>query len=296
MKATALTGSLVLLLVSLPSYAKEHKKHTSPRAMHTTHVHQRDASVTVAASAPVVPPPEVAKKKDGKRETKPAPKPCFHEPITIGRGTEEEHFSLTRCDGTPTLEAIDHLSVLARPDSIRRWSGHGPMPHGMKLLDARLAERLQQVADHFAHGHPVSMHIVSGFRPSSVGSYHATAQAIDFRVDGVRNEELVAFCKTLPDTGCGYYPNSSFVHLDVRAAGTGHVSWIDASGPGEAAHYVSSWPPPPEASGQSSSEKLSRLLPPLPIDEHPATVPAPVQPDHEPTASNDTLSDVRRLH
>ena len=71
------------------------------------------------------------------------------------------------------------------------------------------------------------MHVISGVRPNSVGSFHATAQAIDFRVDGVRNEVLVDFCKTLPDTGCGYYPNSSFVHLDVRAPGTGHVSWID---------------------------------------------------------------------
>jgi uncharacterized protein YcbK (DUF882 family) len=293
MKATTLTGSLVLLLVSSPSFAshgKEHKKkHTpSPTAMHTTHVHHRDESVTVAP--PVV---ETTHKKDSaKRETKVAPKPCFHEPITIGRGTEEEKFSLTRCDGSATPEAVDHLSTLARPDSVRRWTGSGPLPQGMKRVDARLAERLQQVADHFAHGHPVAMHIVSGFRPNSVGSFHATAQAIDFRVDGIRNEELVAFCKTLSDTGCGYYPNSSFVHLDVRAPGTGHVTWIDASGPGEAAHYVTAWPPPPEYKGEDFAAKLARILPPIAVDEHPADVSERMI-DAE--ATNGT-SALRRLH
>ncbi|HVY46923.1 MAG TPA: hypothetical protein VHB21_13640, partial [Minicystis sp.] len=33
-------------------------------------------------------------------------------------------------------------------------------------------------------------------------------------------------------------------HVDGRDAKTGSVSWIDASGPGQAPHYVSSWPPP----------------------------------------------------
>jgi hypothetical protein len=34
----------------------------------------------------------------------------------------------------------------------------------------------------------------------------------------------------LDDTGCGYYPNADFIHMDVRDPGTGHVAWIDASG------------------------------------------------------------------
>jgi hypothetical protein len=33
------------------------------------------------------------------------------------------------------------------------------------------------------------------------------------------------------------------VHLDVRDAGAGNVSWIDASGPGESPRYVAAWPP-----------------------------------------------------
>ena len=34
----------------------------------------------------------------------------------------------------------------------------------------------------------------------------------------------------------GYYPNSSFVHLDVRKSAS--AFWIDYSGPGENAQYA----------------------------------------------------------
>ena len=55
------------------------------------------------------------------------------------------------------------------------------------------------------------------------------------------NGELFKLCRKLIDVGCGYYPNSKFVHMDVRP-GTGHPFWIDASGPGEPSKYVDSWP------------------------------------------------------
>ncbi len=116
---------------------------------------------------------------------------------------------------------------------------------GVRLLDRGLLVRLGAVAHRFP-GRPISL--VSGFRPQSRGSMHQRARALDLRVAGVSNEELVAFCKTLADTGCGYYPHSSFIHMDVRGKGVGVVTWIDTSGPGESPHYVSQWPPPPEQS------------------------------------------------
>ncbi len=291
MKATSLTGTLAILLVALPAAAADdaaprlhHGKRAphhalkirTPTAMHTTRVHEKDAS----AAHHVAPPTNDVRVEVKKHEAKVPPRPCLHEPVSIARGLEEDHFALTRCDGSATQEGIDHLSVLARADNALRPSGvaHGVLPAGMRRVDPRLVERLQQVADHFGRAsHPVSMHIISGFRPTSVGSFHATAQALDFRIDGVRNEELVAFCKTLEDTGCGYYPNSSFVHLDVRAPGTGHVTWIDSSGPGESPHYVSAWPPPPEPPNEDFAAKLARVLPPLPVDEHPAAVRAAIE-------------------
>ena len=290
MKAIALS-SIGFLLVSGPALAgHKHPSHATHAqhavahphvtAMHTSAVHEKEASITreereqeqlqqrVRSQGAMRAAAAAAAKK-----VKPAP--CVHEPVTIGRGSEEEHFSLTRCDGSAADGALDRLSLLARPETVVRPT-HGAPLAGLHRVDAKLLERLQSVSDHFGRGHAVSMHIVSGFRPNSVGSYHASAQALDFRVDGVRNEELVAFCKTLEDTGCGYYPNSSFVHMDVRPVGTGHVSWIDASGPGEAAHYVSAWPPPPQmpygVSGQQLGERLAKILPPLPVDEHPAEI------------------------
>ena len=107
---------------------------------------------------------------------------------------------------------------------------------------------------------------------------HATGRAIDFRIEGTKNEDVVAFCKTLTDTGCGFYPNSSFVHLDVRDPGAGHVSWIDASGPGETPHYVTAWPPKSAKSpeGPEGLEPASATQPvedkdgmPEAVDAHP---------------------------
>jgi hypothetical protein len=155
---------------------------------------------------------------------------------------------------------------------------HAPidLAPGVRLLDKGLLTRVDAIAKHFG-GKPISL--VSGYRPQSRGSLHQSGRALDLRVAGVSNEELVAFCKTLKDTGCGYYPNSSFVHVDVRNPGTGTVSWIDSSGPGEAPHYVKQWPPPPE-------ESDTAVLPPDhephdtkdpwerdPKDEHTSTAP-----------------------
>jgi hypothetical protein len=106
-------------------------------------------------------------------------------------------------------------------------------------------------------------------------------------VAGVSNEELVAFCKTLPDTGCGYYPNSSFVHVDVRNPGTGSVTWIDSSGPGEAPHYVKQWPPPPE-------ESDTAVLPPdhEPHDGSGSADPWALDPGDEHAATPDPVQDL----
>lgn len=179
--------------------------------------------------------------------------PCMHAPVEIvrGFGAEAEQVVLTRCDGKPAPIAAMHLSILARPMSaVRPALPTTPVRHpeavarrewapGVKLVDEGLTTRLQKIADKFPHK---KITIVSGYRPSSRGSFHQSAKAIDLALDGVKNEDLVAFCRTLPDTGCGYYPNSSFVHVDVRPPRTGHVYWIDASGPGEPARYVPTWP------------------------------------------------------
>lgn len=174
-------------------------------------------------------------------------KPCTKAPVEVLAGAESATFSLSKCAGEVIPAALDELSVLARqvgtPKPTESLAALGKsrgadLAPGVRRLDARLAERLESVVEHFGKGSETPhVVLVSGYRPGSGASYHSTGRALDFRIDGVKNEALVAFCKTLPDTGCGYYPNSVFVHMDVRDHGAGHVAWVDASAPGEAPQY-----------------------------------------------------------
>ncbi|MBK8252261.1 MAG: DUF882 domain-containing protein [Polyangiaceae bacterium] len=105
-----------------------------------------------------------------------------------------------------------------------------------KAVDPRLAYLIGLVSDHFGGR---TIHVVSGYRPFSKKQYtphsnHNLGKAMDFAVEGVPNTVVRDYCRTLRDAGVGYYPNSTFVHLDVR---TGKAYWIDYSRPGEPPKY-----------------------------------------------------------
>ncbi|HEV3192660.1 MAG TPA: DUF882 domain-containing protein [Polyangiaceae bacterium] len=102
--------------------------------------------------------------------------------------------------------------------------------------EPRLLALLGLVSDHFGGR---TIEVISGYRAYTPSQYnphsnHNYGRAIDFRIVGVRNEELRDFCRTLRSTGCGYYPNSTFVHLDVRET---KAFWVDWSRPGEPPSY-----------------------------------------------------------
>jgi hypothetical protein len=271
--------------------AKKHAKKGAHASKKTSHAKPAPAAGDKTEKAEKAKPVKKAKKTasrgpskkaaEKKAESKAPPseargsatgKPCFGPPVTIDRGgLESETLSLVTCKGSPIEASRVKLSALARP-----WGSPKPemtpaapkTVHGrasapaLHLLDRGLATRLDAIARHFP-GHALS--VVSGYRPKSRGSLHQSGRAIDVRVLGVTNAELVSFCRSLPDTGCGYYPNSSFVHVDVRNRGTGKVTWIDASGPGEAPRYVSEWPPREDAP--------SSVPPPSGDEAHEATEP-----------------------
>lgn len=248
-----------------------------------------------------------------KGASSPVTKKCEKEPVEFVRGPEDERFELTKCDGTIMPGALERFSIMIRPGGAARpvapaaelakKSGPDIAP-GIRRVNPHLLERVQMVAEHFGKPNaPAKLFIISGYRPASIGSMHSTGRAMDFRVDGIKNEDVVAFCKTINDTGCGYYPNSSFVHMDVRDTGTGHTAWIDASGPGETPRYVKQWPPAeenekpaglpdkkgafdrasamesvPQSQSELAAEGEEILRPkrenaeeaPVPMDEHPA--------------------------
>lgn len=209
----------------------------------------------------------------------PPKKPCTTPPVTIDRGgLEAESLSLVDCKGRPLPEARVRLSVLARPFGVERpiapletliaaaesVDGDELAP-GVRLLDEGIVTRVFLLAHRF-RGKSVSL--VSGYRPASKGSLHQSGRALDVRIAGVDDAAVAAFCKDLPDTGCGYYPNNAFIHLDVRAPGEGTVYWIDVAGPGEAPQYVSSWPTqeaePSPAARENEAPELARPAPPSP--------------------------------
>lgn len=199
--------------------------------------------------------PKAKAKRTAARETKPAakrakapakaddspkhgaaPAPCTGAAVALDRGgVEADRLPLVDCHSKPLKAAIAKVSVLARP-----W-GAPKRAAKSSLLDGGVIARIDAIARKFS-GRTISL--VGGPRAAtSGGSAHQSGRAVDLRVDGIDNRKLAEFCRTLPDTGCGYYPNASFVHVDVRARGSGKSSWIDVSEPGEPPRYVSAWPP-----------------------------------------------------
>lgn len=119
-------------------------------------------------------------------------------------------------------EAIRQMRELMRPRESRRRKD----PH------ARLLRLLAQVSDHF-DGRPI--HIISGVRPpggfTRETSRHVAGEAIDIRIPGVPLTDLRDYCQRFDHSGCGYYPRSYFIHMDVRRVS---ARWTDWSLPGQA--------------------------------------------------------------
>ena len=92
-----------------------------------------------------------------------------------------------------------------------------------------------------AHFPGKTMTVVSGYRDPRVRtssahrSNHTRGRAIDLRIEGVSNRALRDLVRrSFEGVGIGYYPNSSFVHIDIRERS---AQWIDFAGPGQAACY-----------------------------------------------------------
>jgi uncharacterized protein YcbK (DUF882 family) len=120
-------------------------------------------------------------------------------------------------------------------------------------IDARLLSLLGIVSNHFGSRR---VDIISGFRPYSPTQYtphsnHNIGHAVDFRVEGVPNEAVRDFCRTLRNVGCGYYPNSVFVHMDSRSSS---AYWIDFSRPGEPPKYDAPNPAADEGTNDVADE------------------------------------------
>jgi len=120
----------------------------------------------------------------------------------------------------------------------------------------RLIRLLAQVSDTFG-GRP--LRVVSGFRRNSYfqDSRHKLSSAVDFVVVGVPNTVLCDYLRELEDVGVGYYPNSTFVHLDVRGQS---AYWVDYAGPGEPPRSTPNAPAAPRRPDRKLLAALEGLL------------------------------------
>lgn len=132
---------------------------------------------------------------------------------------------------------------------------HTNVQHAM---NPRLVRVLYQVGRHYPGRR---LEVVSGYRHPSVAknphSPHMQGLACDFRIAGIKNADLRDYLRRdLQNVGVGYYPNSSFVHLDVRKDRS--AFWIDYSGPGDRAMY-SDAPAMDLRTGRADAYKPTRI-------------------------------------
>jgi hypothetical protein len=178
-------------------------------------------------------------------------------PVLFLSGREADRIALLDCDGSLSSDGLDRLSVLARPPGVGRPdlplplepdADGGEWVSDVRLLNPRLAWAVSRIAEAFPGR---AIEITSGYRRGGHDGHHSKGRALDLIVRGVAKEAVFQVCRELRDAGCGYYPQSPFVHLDVRPYGSGHVAWVDASSPGEPSRYVDGWPGVLSRSGRS---------------------------------------------
>ncbi|WP_437731355.1 DUF882 domain-containing protein [Sorangium sp. So ce1335] len=162
--------------------------------------------------------------------------------VRLVRGTERLELRLLSPKGRLVPKALPKLSRLMRAS-----------PTAQIPIDPRLATLLGMVSDHFGGR---TIRIVSGYRPYSPTQYtphsnHNFGRAVDFMVEGVPNTVVRDFCRGFRNAGVGYYPNSTFVHLDVRSD---KVYWVDYSRPGEPPRYAG-------ARGSVGADEAARDVP-----------------------------------
>jgi uncharacterized protein YcbK (DUF882 family) len=91
----------------------------------------------------------------------------------------------------------------------------------------RAVQLVMKAAYHFKGARVL---VVSAWRDGNAGR-HTTAEAVDFKLEGVPAFKLAAYLDTFAHAGVGLYthPRTQYVHLDVR---DDSYHWIDGSPPG----------------------------------------------------------------
>ncbi|MBW2735393.1 MAG: YcbK family protein [Deltaproteobacteria bacterium] len=132
-----------------------------------------------------------------------------------------------RC-GRPNKRAPKQMSHFLRCYQTKR----------RKTIHTRLVKSLYSVSRAFKGRRLI---VYSGYRSPRVAklkrSYHTRGRAIDFRVEGVSRRKLRNYVmKSFKKIGVGFYPNTPFIHMDVREKRS--AFWVDFSSNGEDSRYA----------------------------------------------------------
>jgi LysM repeat protein len=159
-------------------------------------------------------------------------------------------------------QLVDHRNRVV-PKSAAAVSRILAWPHKDFRMNEKLLMLLAQVSDHFG-GRP--LRVVSGYRTTSwvEESKHPLGRACDFVVLGVPNKVVRDYLRSLESVGVGYYPNSTFVHLDVRDRTT---YWVDYAGPGEPPRLTPTAVIPKDPTATAALEPESRESHDEPVEE-----------------------------
>jgi uncharacterized protein YcbK (DUF882 family) len=166
--------------------------------------------------------------------------------VDLYRIATSEHLTITLVDerGRVRPQAPRQLAGFLRPRSA---------PTKQKPPHKRLVALLAELSNHFG-GRRIA--VASGYRLAkgytSHQSRHVAGAAIDLRIEGIPNRTLCDYLRHFEDVGVGFYPNSTFVHFDVRDR---NAYWIDVSGPGQKPVYLSR----AERDGYTGREKTEGL-------------------------------------
>lgn len=184
---------------------------------------------TDAAESPARPPSSRPEPRIGARDLIAPVDPRFAPTVSLVHIKTGTRYQLQLFDGQGELrtEALGDLRDLLK--CTRTGIDHP--------IHWRIVTILVAVSAHYPGR---TIQIISGYRHPKVSrhakrSNHTRGRAIDFRVQGVPNRELRDLVRaSFSGIGVGYYPNSTFIHVDVRDR---EGQWIDYAGPGQDACY-----------------------------------------------------------
>lgn len=139
--------------------------------------------------------------------------------VLLALNTQERvELSAEKDSGAFSAHELDRAAHLLREPS----SGN-EHPIEPRVLDA--VYRIQ------VHFDAQEIRIISGYRtPHGGASNHGKGRAIDVVVPGATDDDVAKFAREMGFMGVGIYPQSGFVHVDVRERS---YFWVDSSGPGK---------------------------------------------------------------